>query len=281
MIGLFNSHRPLAPSLFTETVNGHLTKIAGAAFVRDAERTSIAKSITYLQGRLRTYFGRDIKDQFLFGSYPRGTILPRCMDSESDIDYMVVFNDDEAQPQTYLNRLRRFVENTYQRSVVKQSHPTIQLELNHIRFELVPSLPAFWSEFKIPAPASDFTDWMTTNPGRFNSTLTDLNKAHSNHIKPTIRILKYWNAQSGYPFESYELEKCVVASDFSCYSFCGDLKSHVYEVVDGFSTWGATQRRREAIQSLKTKIDTIRKLENTGKLSEAVNRMKLLFPLIV
>jgi hypothetical protein len=62
------------------------------------------------------------------------------MDEKSDIDYMVVFSDRDYQPQTYLDRLRRFTEYYYQKSEIKQSHPTIQLELNHIRFELVPAV---------------------------------------------------------------------------------------------------------------------------------------------
>lgn len=58
----------------------------------------------------------------------RNTILPRYMDSHSDVDYMVVFKDSGFRPQTYLERLRRFVERNYTRSQIKQSHPTIQLE---------------------------------------------------------------------------------------------------------------------------------------------------------
>src|SRR5260370_9100413 len=49
-----------------------------------------------------------IAQHFRFGSSTRGTILPRSMDEQSDIDYMVVFSDGSATPQTYLNRLKSF-----------------------------------------------------------------------------------------------------------------------------------------------------------------------------
>lgn len=51
-----------------------------------------------------------LKQHFRFGSSTRGTILPRSMDEQSDIDYMIVFNENNATPQTYLNRLKTFVE---------------------------------------------------------------------------------------------------------------------------------------------------------------------------
>src|SRR5690606_40140815 len=57
----------------------------------------------------------------------RGTILPRSMDEQSDIDYMVVFSDGSATPQTYLNRLKTFVEKRYGSSEIYQSSPTIVL----------------------------------------------------------------------------------------------------------------------------------------------------------
>ena len=58
-----------------------------------------------------SWFGSDVIENFKFGSYTRGTILPRKVDSESDIDYMVVFNNyDGCKPQAYLNRLNRFVK---------------------------------------------------------------------------------------------------------------------------------------------------------------------------
>ncbi|WP_328516178.1 SMODS domain-containing nucleotidyltransferase [Ralstonia pseudosolanacearum] len=64
----------------------------------------------------------------------------RAMDDRSDIDYMVVFSDSGATPQTYLNRLKIFVEKRYGSSEIYQSSPTIVLELraantSHLRIE--------------------------------------------------------------------------------------------------------------------------------------------------
>lgn len=128
------------------SANGYLTKLAESAFLRQLERENVERSLEVLRTRLDAHFvrthltGKPIKRHFSFGSYTRGTILPRSMDSQSDIDYMIVFNDSDAKPQAYLDRLRRFAETKYARSEIYQSNPTIVLELNHINFELVPAI---------------------------------------------------------------------------------------------------------------------------------------------
>ena len=62
-----------------------------------------------LEIRLESYFGANIEEKFKFGSYTRVTILPRKADEESDVDYMVVFdNSNNYTPQTFLDRLKRF-----------------------------------------------------------------------------------------------------------------------------------------------------------------------------
>lgn len=85
------------------TVSGYLENLASNAILSDDEKSSIETSISTLQKRLNNYFGYELKEHFKFGSSTRGTILPRNMDSESDIDYMVVFDDDSYKPQTYLD----------------------------------------------------------------------------------------------------------------------------------------------------------------------------------
>lgn len=122
------------------------------------EKESISKSITTLQTRLDAYFTGKLKSHFRFGSSTRGTILPRSMDEHSDIDYMIVFNDDDSVPQTYLDRLKRFAENYYGKSEIYQSSPTIVLELNHIKFDLVPAKPGWFSGYKIPNNAGGWLD---------------------------------------------------------------------------------------------------------------------------
>ena len=90
------------------------------------------------------------------------------MDANSDVDYMFVFKNDWSKPQTFLNRIRRFVEQCYSTSEIAQSNPTIVLNLNHIRFELVPAVQGLFGNLQIPAKASDYNEWLGTDPTGFN-----------------------------------------------------------------------------------------------------------------
>lgn len=78
---------------------------------------------------------------------------------------MVVFEKGGYNPQTYLDRLKRFVEQRYGSSEIYQSSPTIVLELNHIKFDLVPALHQYGTTYNIPNGPSA---WQSTNPNDFN-----------------------------------------------------------------------------------------------------------------
>jgi tRNA nucleotidyltransferase (CCA-adding enzyme) len=121
------------------SVLSHLTTASNNLVLSSDERSSIDTSILTLSIRLRDHFGSDIKEQMRFGSSTRGTILPRKADMRSDIDYMILFdNSADYKPQTFIDRLKRFALAKYATSQIAQSHPTVTLSLNHIKFDLVP-----------------------------------------------------------------------------------------------------------------------------------------------
>lgn len=265
------------------TVNSHLTALSDLAIVRDRERDNVKRSLATLQNRLNLYFGTDISRQFVFGSYSRNTILPRSMDANSDVDYMVVFSDISARPQTYLNRLRRFVETNYTRSEIRQSNPTIVLSLNHIKFELVPAIENWRSGLQIPAKASAYMDWISTDPTGFNQQLTNTNQAHRNLIKPLIRIMKYWNTRGHYPFESYKLEQDIVQHNFG--GLFGlvmpkQLKDYFYDYAGQVDVdWHAPQWKKGAVARLKRIVAECQQLERDRYPTTAEKRIKQLLPL--
>ena len=101
------------------SINNYLYNLASALVLSDKEKDSINTSINTLETRLVLYFGTNVEEKFKFGSYTRVTILPRKVDEESDIDYMVVFdNSNNYTPQTYLDRLKRFAESKYATSEI-------------------------------------------------------------------------------------------------------------------------------------------------------------------
>lgn len=263
------------------TINSYLSGLASHAILRDDEKAGVQRSITTLQTRLANHFGTQLGQHFVFGSYSRGTILPRSMDPHSDVDYMVIFSDSGLQPQSYLDRLRRFAETQYARSEVGQSHPTVVLELNHIRFELVPAVQTWFGGLQIPAKGSGYQSWQDTDPTGFNQTLSSANQSNSNLIKPLVRVMKYWNATAKYPFESYALEQQIARQGYGFFGLLASrqLADYFFQTVDSLEAgWLAPQWKNEAVSRLKQIASLAQSQERSGQSFTAEATLKRLLP---
>jgi predicted nucleotidyltransferase len=256
------------------SVNSYLTNLANSSIIRDDEKISIDRSIANLKSKLSSvnnYFS----GHFIFGSHSRGTILPRQIDENSDIDYMIVFINNSYKPQTYLNFLKEKVVNKYGSSEIYQSNPTIVLKLSHIKFELVPAIKNSWGQLQIPAKTSDYNDWILTDPTGFNSTLTNANQTHNNMIKPLIRLVKYWNVKAGYPFESFDLEQKVVNSAFYGNS---QLKDYFYNFANSLTIgYSMAQWKKDKVGRLQQIVYDAINAERMGYIVDAENKIKTLF----
>ena len=251
----------------------YLQKRASDAVLSAAETSSIGTSVATLQTRLNAHFGVALSTHFKFGSQTRGTILPRAMDQRSDIDYMIVFADGGYTPQTYLDRLRRFVDTYYPSSSIKQSSPTIVLELNHIKFDLVPALRGYLEGiYKIP---NGTALWQDTNPNDFNSTLTAKNNSELYLIKPTIRLAKFWNARNNYVYESFSFEKWIVDQT---YFGIINQRDYLFRVFDALTLPYDAQWRADKVQRAKKIVEEVRRFESNSMPYSAESEIKKLIP---
>src|SRR5436190_7375274 len=161
-------------------LNNHLKKISSELFIKykAEERKKIDKSIENIFAKLEEYFDDQTDELLVFGSYTRDTTLPRRFDSNSDIDILIQFNTndfDKLKPESYRNQLKKFAADNYPYSIVVKDHPSIVLELNHIKFDLVPSIfdkGLFYNSIEIPDKSGG---WMETEPDAFNKKLTAAN----------------------------------------------------------------------------------------------------------
>lgn len=255
------------------SVLSHLQNRASAAVLSGTEKASIDTSIATINTRIKAYFGDNLVSQFRFGSSTRDTILPRSMDERSDIDYMVVLKEDGSVPQTYLDRMKRFAEKYYSTSDIKQSSPSIVLELNHIKFDLVPAIQSWGTWYRIPNGSGG---WQDTNPNDFNSSLTEKNKNNLNLIKPSIRLLKYWNALSGYVFDSFSLEKWIIGLS---YWGCTNQKDYLFTVFDNLQVaYEWAQWRKDKVLLAKQIVQKVRDYERQGMPVTAESEVKKLIP---
>lgn len=257
------------------SVNSYLTNLANSAIIRDVEEIGIKTSISNLRTKL-SYSSRNFSDHFIFGSYSRGTILPRDIDGYSDIDYMIIFNEVGYKPQRYLNWIRtNIAEKYYSSSEIYQSNPTIVLKLNRIKFELVPAIKNNYGQLQIPAKSSNYNDWILTDPKKFDAILIRANQIHNNLIKPLVRLVKYWNVKAGYPFESFELEQKVV-NNF----FYGNilLRDYFYDFANSLTTgYLMAQSKKDAIANFKKIVNEASVSERNGVANVAETKIKKLF----
>jgi len=267
------------------TVNGYLSRLSAAAIIRNEKltKTNIDRSISSIKTHLKLQYKAEIQEQFVFGSYRRKTILPRSMDPNADVDLMVVFADSSLQPQTYLDRLKRFVDKRYPNTLIRQDHPAIRLELNHIRFELVPAIKS-WGTLRIPAKSSSYIDWIKTDPNDFIIGLTKKNREHNNRIKPLVRLVKYWNASNGYPFESFWLEKEIVECSYAGGLFTArpkNLCDYFYRFMNSLDDeWNDAQWKNDVVTRAKRTIKTSKQLEEGNKPEAAIRELKKILPAV-
>lgn len=253
------------------SVNSYLNDLASKLVLDDYEKDSISKSINTLQDRAWKYFS-GLKDVKIFGSYVRRTILPRKIDENSDIDVMLIFDNSESyKPQSFLNRIKNFVDQYYSRSEIYQSSPTIVLELNHIKFEITPAYVDYGCCYIPDGPSN----WKYTNPDGFHDELLECNKNNSYKIKPIIRLIKYWNIEkNNRDLESFMLEKKISGemkySYFSCTTY-SDYAIKALEVIKYDTDY----------QKINKAIDTIKEAlyyEQNDMPYTALGKIKEVFP---
>lgn len=193
------------------SINTYLEDISSKLIIKGDEKESIANSINIFRDRMENYFlsheSVDLKEVKIFGSYQRDTNLPQHVDYGTDVDIMLVMENDGATPQTYLDRIRRAVETKYPTSQIRQSSPTVVLQMQHIKFEITPAIMKDYL-YKIK---NNQNQWMYTFCATDLGNLSTANKNNCYMVKPLIRLLKYWNRDKNYKsFSSYELEKVIV-----------------------------------------------------------------------
>ena len=263
-----------------DTPNTYLVAVARSLVLSDIEQKRIDTSIITLQSHLDTWFGKNVTKHFRFGSSVRETILPRKADEDSDIDYMVVFhNQYQYKPATLLEKLRSFANHYYSRSEIHKDFPTLVLELNHIKFELVPAyqLYSWYDSYYIPAPSSDYAEWMSTNPSEIQQKVNDANSRYNYQIKRLIRLLKYWNVKNAKVYSSFELEDHIARQVFY---LCTSLEDYFYDAVKGLPTYMLPQYKKDKVKKLQDKVAGIKAdYYDHGYKYYALGELEELFPM--
>ncbi|RAW01978.1 hypothetical protein DQQ10_05310 [Pseudochryseolinea flava] len=237
---------------------------------------NISRSLQILDKNLKEHFTNDLQFLNVFGSYTRGTILPRQFDKNSDIDILIGFHTGKSKlrPESYRDRLLKFAFKYYPTAKVMKDHPSIVIELNHINFDLVPGIfdtGIFYNSFEIPDKDGG---WMETEPEKFNKKLTDANTSHNSIVKPIIRFLKAWNAHESYPYYSYDLESAIVEMNFSGDTFA----SGFLYAIENLPTYELPNVSSKKVDVLRNNAKWIREYVEREDLAKAKDVVRRIIP---
>lgn len=247
---------------------------------KEKEEQSIRTSLKYLKMHLNNWSkASEIQEHHEFGSYVRGTKLPKSIDPDTDIDYMVVFDSTRFKPQTYIDKIREFADKYYRASPVHQDHPTMVIELGNVRFEITPAVKLYgasYPRYNIPAPQQSFLQWIDTYPEEIEQNLRDANRRNNYMLKPLIRLLKYWNVKNGKILTSYKIEQYVTSHIFFG---CHNLEDYFMEGANWLSTTQVlTETKRRKIAALQLGLSQIRQYKQNGNEFLAEIQLRRILP---
>ena len=265
------------------TLNNYLNTLSYHYYIdrRSSEVKQLIKSRDNLQKQLKAKLGDKIKQQLIFGSYSRDTILPRDYDEKSDIDLLIVFKHSkfERTPNTYRNWLYDFADRNYRKrygTTILRSHPTVAIRLRKIHFDLVPAKyeEEWWGSGRYMIPDKN-GGWMQTNPNDVKTNLTAANKRHNNLVKKVIRLLKAWNAKSKYPFDSYLLENHLAQQ----YYIGTSLQDVFFQAARSLNFGYYDSLKKQAkVKSLKKNISTVEQALYEGNIDRAKHWLHKILP---
>ena len=258
------------------SINRYLEETASKLIIKGNEKESIDVSLNTFKDRMRDYFSKNesvnLKEIKVLGSYQRDTNLPQSVDYGTDVDIMLVMDNDGSTPQTYLDRVRRGVEAKYSTSQIRQSSPTVVLQMLHIKFEITPAI----MDSGLYRIKNNRNEWIYTFCATDFSNLTIANKNNHYMIKPLLRLLKYWNVSKNYKaFSSYELEKIMVnyyqPSQYQGYDLKKYLLTGMNELYKLSTCNYQKERLDKAIYNIKEAIKDEEKYPSySGSSSDAV-----------
>ncbi len=237
--------------------NNYFLEVAQALKFSPEKRERIEASIKYFKEKIWGEFQDRLVEVTVFGSYSRDTIIKN---SEEDIDIAVIYKTRELQPDTYLKQIKTFCQDNYNRSTIFQDHPTIVIDMEHTRFEIVPSIYVSPGVFKIPAPKSIQLKWITTNPKELSAKTQIKDKNNKNLILPLIRILKYWNTLNGRQFTSFQIERAIIDRTFTC----STIREFMFNSISSIDAIAKDDKQKNEIKSFREKLRRLRILETNN-----------------
>ncbi|MCC7303488.1 MAG: hypothetical protein IT233_12685 [Bacteroidia bacterium] len=263
-----------------KTIAAYLKELADKIRLAPEEHDKIETSIKALKDKLiLAFFDDGLTKVKRFGSYDRETLLTRKVDSESDVDLLITFDERKWEPQTYLSKLKKFAEDNYPRSDKYQDHPTIVIELNHIKFELTPCVytaetSSYYEKYAIPKRTDAGIEWIKTEPDDLKKRIAEFTNTKGMLID-LILIFKYWNVINGSVYQTLPVENWML----KCFDQEEGIEYNVFHVIDRLN-YSNSDIQNELNRKTKQMVENIELLLEKGMDDYAQMELKKIFPMI-
>ncbi|OAQ51395.1 hypothetical protein HTG_17030 [Natrinema mahii] len=162
-----------------------------------------------------------IKEQHIFGSFTRGTLVGP-LDEDSDTDVMFVLDeeehgdwirDPENGPRNSLRRVKRILQNDsrFKRANISVDRNVVAIQFDDFTVEVAPAFER-GDDYVIPNTYREGAGWVRTNPRRYKQQFEAVNENRNGNVAKLARLAKKYNEQTGKQISSYHME--VMVYDF-------------------------------------------------------------------
>lgn len=263
-----------------ELIQKYLNQVAQNLQPSAEEGDRIVKSVSHINDKLTASFAENgLKEVRVFGSFGRGTLLTRKVANGSDIDVLIAFDSKKWVAQTYLTKLKNFAETHYPRSERYQDYPTISIELNHIKFELVPGYfredSFIYSEaYFIPQKKNSSVEWIKTDPDEMKKRIEKFEDENRKQLISLILLFKYWNLNNQSAYKTYMVEDWVIRH------FNPDraIEHNFFKIIDELNLWNSAKVHNEVNRKVKNHRSKVKLLLENDMEDYALLETKKIIP---
>ena len=147
-----------------------------------------------------------VLDSFLTGSYSRSTMIAPL--SEADIDIFVVLSSEyyEKDGQAkLLDKVKSVVKKTYTKTPkISKNGQAVTITFTDFIVDVVPSFNRSGGGYLIPNSSTG--KWIATDPKAHVKIMSEHNKNHNGNLVPLVKMIKCWNRNISFSFNSFHLE---------------------------------------------------------------------------
>ena len=265
-----------------------ITQLIDNISVTDRQEDSIQSSLANLEGHLKNENNSlHVTRTFTNGSYERDTII-RPLD---DVDMFAVLDIDEwkyeygnlPSPQSVLTKIKNYLNSLGDyKGKIKQDRPCVTIKLSDKNFDVLPAFEQSGGGYLIPN--YDLKSWTFSYPEQLTTDLDNIHRQRNYKLKPTVKVVKYWNREIGKLIPSYHIEEAAI-SIFQLISFTNYEESiriwfnnaQYYLQNSKFKSSDDYETVIKGIKTVKEKLNDAQAKYEDGKEDEARDIWKEIF----